>query len=400
MYLTFSLLIFLTIQPKLQGEPAYSHLLSEPTELISGYYLRHTKITKNQTLASTLRQFAFDENSIFELNRGFSDFIDLRRLSIGTKITGEFRAMPLSKVTKIVIRPSKTKTVIANMNLTKNWEFKSVDIPITEKVKSYSGVVALSFWESAQKAGMNPNLIGNLSEIFAWQIDFAKQVQSGDKWRLSVTEKYADDQFIGYGPITAAEYINSGRKYDAIYFKKNPNSRYGSYFDSSGRSLKRMFLKSPLNYKRISSGFKRKRFHPVLGYTRAHNGVDYAAKSGTPVKTVGDGTIISIGWMGSGGRTIKIKHNRRYATAYLHLRGFARGLRKDSKVRQGQVIGYVGSSGLATGPHLHFSFYENGKYVNPTGRRFPAKDPLPSKQLSKFKNIANNAKSTLKPWKI
>ena len=208
------------------------------------------------------------------------------------------------------------------------------------------------------------------------------------------------DRFIGYGPITAAEYINAGRKYDAFYFKKNQTARYGNYFDSSGRSLKRMFLKSPLNYKRISSGFKRKRFHPVLGYTRAHLGVDYAAKTGTPVKTVGDGVITSIGWMGSGGRTIKIKHNRRYATAYLHLRGYAKGLRKGTKVRQGQVIGYVGSSGLATGPHLHFSFYENGKYVNPTGRRFPAKDPLPSKQLSRFKNIAINAKNTLKPWKI
>ncbi len=259
---------------------------------------------------------------------------------------------------------------------------KIVEYPVTKKKLHYRGLVQLSLWGSAKQAGMPPALIDQLADIFAWQIDFAKEVRSGDRWKISVERKYVRGQPIGHGPILAAQFESDHKKLTAVrYPQSGPDARY--YFPD-GRSLESLFLKSPLRYRRISSRFQRSRYHPVLKRRRPHLGVDYAAAPGTPVKSVGDGRVVFAKWRGGGGRVVKIKHNSTYSTAYMHLRGYAKGIKSGSKVKQGQVIGYVGSSGLASGPHLHFSFYENGKYINPLGKKFPSASPIVKSDMKNF----------------
>ncbi|MFN9068710.1 MAG: M23 family metallopeptidase, partial [Bdellovibrionales bacterium] len=170
------------------------------------------------------------------------------------------------------------------------------------------------------------------------------------------------------------------------------------YFSPEGESLRRMFLKSPIQFGRITSGFSKKRFHPILQVNRPHLGVDYAAPTGTPVRAVGDGVIDFSGWSGGGGNVIKIRHNSIYQTAYKHLSGYAKGIRRGSRVKQGQIIGFVGSTGLSTAPHLHFEFYQSGRFVDPVGKKFPSADPVPSQMLADFKKSANERLQLLPSW--
>jgi murein DD-endopeptidase MepM/ murein hydrolase activator NlpD len=264
--------------------------------------------------------------------------------------------------------------------------------------RTFTGTVASSLWESAEDIGVDPILIVQLTEIFAWQVDFNREVQPGDQWRLVVEERFARDQAIGWGSILAAQYVNQGETFTAVKFPQEGPG--GAYFTPDGESLRRMFLKSPIKFGRISSRFSHKRFHPILKKNRPHLGVDYAAPIGTPIRAVGDGRIVYLGRNGGSGKMIKIRHNSVYQTAYLHLNGYAKGLRRGSRVQQGQLIGYVGQTGLATGPHLHFAFYENGRYVDPLGRKFPAADPVPDEKLTSFKKVARGIIPQLPDWQL
>jgi murein DD-endopeptidase MepM/ murein hydrolase activator NlpD len=227
-------------------------------------------------------------------------------------------------------------------------------------------------------------------------VDFAREVQVNDRWRLSVEQKLVKGQPIGWGAILAAEYINVGESHRATLFRIQGEDH--GYFTPEGQSLRKVFLKSPIRYGRITSGFKRRRFHPVLQVYRAHQGVDYGAPTGTPVRSVGDGTVIFAARSGGGGNVVKIRHNATYQTAYKHLHGYAKGIRNGARVKQGQVIGYVGSTGLSTGPHLHFEFYQSGRYIDPLGKKFPSADPVPAEHLTSFKTSAEQLLKTLPEW--
>lgn len=264
------------------------------------------------------------------------------------------------------------------------------------KTVTFSGKVTSSLWESAIKAKMDPNLISELADIFGWEVDFAREVRLNDRWRLTVEQKMVKGEPIGWGAILAAEYENAGTPYHAVLFRLNGEEM--GYFSPDGKSLRKMFLKSPIRYGRITSGFARKRFHPILQTSRAHLGVDYAAPIGTPIRAVGDGVVTFADWSGGGGRVIKIRHNATYQTFYKHLNGFAKGMRRGSKVMQGQTIGYVGNTGLSTGPHLHFEFYQAGRFVDPLGKKFPTAEPVPENHLGQFKNEATQLLSGLPVW--
>ena len=278
------------------------------------------------------------------------------------------------------------------------WHVEKIEHPVTTELRTFTGIVTNSLWESAINSGVEPQLVVNLTEIFAWQVDFNREVRPGDRWRLVVEEQFVKESSIGWGAIMAAEYINQDDTYTGIRFVKQDG--HAEYFAPDGQSLRRMFLKSPIKFGRISSRFTNARFHPILKENRPHLGVDYAAPRGTPIRAVGDGTIVRIGWNGGSGKMIKIRHNSIYQTAYLHLNGYAKGLKRHSKVKQGQIIGYVGSTGLATGPHLHFSFYENGRYVDPLGRKFPSADPVPESEQSAFRAMVENVMPLLPEWKF
>jgi murein DD-endopeptidase MepM/ murein hydrolase activator NlpD len=218
----------------------------------------------------------------------------------------------------------------------------------------------------------SPELAIKLSQIFAWQIDFY-HLQKGDNFKVIYEELFVDDKFFAIGQIRAAYFNHNGKEFYAIPFTQDSVFQY---FDEDGNSLRKAFLKAPLEFGRISSRYSKSRLHPVLKTHRPHLGVDYAAPVGTPVRTTGDGFVADVGYNKGSGKFIKIKHNSVYTTMYLHLSKYAKGIKKDASVRQGQVIGYVGSTGLATGPHLDYRFFVNGSAVDPLKVELPSSHPV------------------------
>ena len=232
---------------------------------------------------------------------------------------------------------------------------------------------------------VNPMLAVRLSEIYAWSIDFFG-LQKGDSMRVIYDELFVDSSSLGIGRIEGAYFRHAGVDFWAIPFMQDST---WDFFDEKGQSLRKAFLKAPLRYSRISSRFSNSRYHPILKIRRPHHGVDYAAPTGTPVHAIGDGLVVFKGWNTGGGNAIKIKHNGVYTTSYMHLHGYAKGLHKGSYVKQGDVIGYVGSTGLATGPHLDFRVYKNGVAIDPLKMKAPPVEPVKEENLSRFNEVRN-----------
>lgn len=251
---------------------------------------------------------------------------------------------------------------------------------LTSEIRYASGLIETSLWESVINAGMHATLAFKLSEIFAWTVDFFG-LQKGDSYKVIYEELFIDGESLGAGRIYGAEFTWNGNKTVAIPFIQDGKE---SYFDTDGNSLRKAFLKAPLQYSRISSRFSSGRMHPILRIRRPHYGVDYAAPVGTPVLSVGDGKVTFAGTENGAGRMVRITHNSVYSTAYLHLSRFGPGVSAGKTVKQGDVIGFVGSSGLSTGPHLDFRFYRNGSPVDPLTVEAPSVEPVREENLSSF----------------
>jgi murein DD-endopeptidase MepM/ murein hydrolase activator NlpD len=253
-----------------------------------------------------------------------------------------------------------------------------------------------SLFAAMASAGELPDLSIALADIFSGEVDFNSELQPGDRFQMSVDKTFRDDRVVAYGPILAARLHNDGRDLTAVRFQ--PAGKQAGYFDEAGTSLKRFFLRSPLKFDpSISSGFSRSRLHPVLNIRRAHLGVDYRAPTGAPVVSVSHGTVTMAAWTRGGGRTVKIRHASGYETAYLHLSSFGPGIRTGARVAQGQLVGRVGSTGLATGPHLHYELRKNGAHVNPTAehRKLPPGEPVPAGQMDEFARVRDEALASL-----
>ncbi len=257
-----------------------------------------------------------------------------------------------------------------------------VDIPITTHVKYAYGTIDDSFFLAGQKSGLDDNLILELVNIFSYDIDFALDIQQNDRFALLYEERFVGDKQITPGRILAAEFVNQGKKYQAIRFEDNEG--HADYYAPDGKALQKAFLRSPVKFSRISSHFSAGRKHPVLHTVRAHRGVDYAAPIGTPVKASGDGKVIFAGRKSGYGNCVILQHGREYTTLYGHLSRFASQLRAGNQVEQGQTIGYVGMTGLATGPHLHYEFRINGVHQNPLSAALPTSEPIPSKYRERY----------------
>ncbi|RLD91546.1 MAG: metalloendopeptidase, partial [Bacteroidetes bacterium] len=265
--------------------------------------------------------------------------------------------------------------------------------PVETRIQFASGTIETSLWESIQAADANPMLAVELSEIFAWTIDFFG-IQKGDRYKVIYKESYVDSTSLGINKIMGAWIYHNNNEFWGIPFVQDS---VRSFFDEKGNSLRKAFLKAPLRFSRISSGFSNSRFHPVLKIRRPHHGVDYAAASGTPVHTVGDGVITRVGYQkNGGGNYVTIKHNSVYSTTYMHLRGFGKGVKQGVYVKQGDVIGYVGSTGLATGPHLDFRFYKNGSAVNPLKVEAPPVEPIHDNNQIAYETVRAFTMSWLK----
>ena len=243
-----------------------------------------------------------------------------------------------------------------------------------ESTREYADVtIKSSLWNDMLAAGISPQLIVPLSEIYAWSVDFFG-LQPGDRFRVLYEQRKCDDEIIAVDTIYYAEFVRDGKMIPAIMFDQGDNGNL--YWNEKGESLRKAFLKAPLKFTRISSGFSYHRKHPVTGKVRAHTAVDYAAPTGTPVMTIGDGTVISAGWTNGGGNTVKIRHNSVYTTSYMHLSRYGAGIKAGVRVRQGDVIGYVGSTGMSTGPHLDFRVWKNGSPINPLKMDSPPSEPI------------------------
>lgn len=256
--------------------------------------------------------------------------------------------------------------------------------PVSIKRHYAEGTITSSLWNVMKEKGTDPLLALKLSDVFAWQIDFF-DVKEGDSFRVMYDVAYIDDTTaLSIASIGGAVFTHQGKAFTAIPFTQDS---VFEYFDLEGNSLRKAFLKAPLDFFRITSRFSNARFHPILKRYRAHHGVDYAAPVGTPVKSIGAGTVVAKGYMGGGGNTLKVKHNSVYTTSYMHLSRYAKGIQVGSRVEQGQVIGYVGSTGLSTGPHLDFRVYKNGQAINPLQMEAPPSLPVKPELRDSFQVV-------------
>jgi murein DD-endopeptidase MepM/ murein hydrolase activator NlpD len=254
-------------------------------------------------------------------------------------------------------------------------------VALSTEVAHVAVTIASSLYETLQRSGEDPNLAVLAADVLAWDVDFYQDVRSGDRMRMVVEKVYADGKLLRYGEVLAAEYDGAATGLKRLFRYKDPSGQT-SYFDEQGQSARRGFLKSPLKFANITSRFGTRR-HPVLGYTRAHEGIDYGAPVGTPVWAVGDGQVRSAGWNGGCGKTVVLRHRNGYETVYCHLSGFAVSAGK--AVSQKQVIGYVGQTGLATGPHLHYAIRRGGGFVNPLQLKIPRDRPVPPEWMDDFR---------------
>jgi murein DD-endopeptidase MepM/ murein hydrolase activator NlpD len=276
----------------------------------------------------------------------------------------------------------KALEVDYNDSSTLTWEkgirgifFQKRDKPFDVELKTVSGSVENSLFEDGEKAGVPRKLLSQLADIFTWDVDLEKEIGKGDSYKVLYEERSRKGQETKASlRILAAELINAGQKLTAIYFEKQKGQ--GNYYDLEGRSLARSFLRFPLEFTSITSHLAHSRFHPILKVNLPHNGVDFAAQRGTPVRAVGDGVITQAGWNGNYGKAIDIQHDTTYMSRYAHLDGFAEGIKNGTPVQKGQIIGYVGSTGRSTGPHLHFELHKDQQVIDPLSVDFPAEETI------------------------
>ena len=254
--------------------------------------------------------------------------------------------------------------------------------PVERDLVVVDGTVQSSLFDAMGATGEGETLALELADLFQWDIDFHREVRAGDTFALVVERVRSEGATVAYGPVVAATYTNRGKRYTAVRYAFG--STKDSYYDERGSPLRKQFLRAPLRFSRLTSRFSSSRMHPVLGRRLPHWGVDYAAPVGTPVMTTADGVVTFAGWKEGGGRTVEIRHAGAYLTAYLHLSRFASGIRPGVRVSQGQVVGYVGTTGLSTGPHLDYRVTQNGRYLNPLGVGRDPAPPLPKAELPRF----------------
>ena len=282
----------------------------------------------------------------------------------------------------MVYEPSPYEYVVFHLKEPYNVDVVKRDVKT--EIVSASGVLETSFWQALMDNGLSDELADGMIDVLASSVDFYHQKQ-GDRFKVVFEQHFVEGEAVGTGKIIAAVYEREGKEFYAFNFEKQGEKT--NYFDFDGRPARKAFLKSPLKYSRISSRYNLHRLHPILGYHKAHLGTDYAAPTGTPIMAVAEGTVVEAGRKGGNGNYVKIRHDGVFQTQYLHMNGFARGIRPGTRVAQGQTIGYVGSTGLATGPHVCFRFWKNGREVDHLRLNLPQPEPIKGAVLEEFKTV-------------
>lgn len=347
-------------------------------------------VKRNQHLSSILSEFGVDLGTIDQIARQSKKVFDVRKIRSGNKYS----------VFKTHDSPAEARYFVYENSATDYFIFELFDSlritpgekEVEKRLQKAQGVIETSLWNTMKGNGLDPMLAIRLSRIYAWTIDFFG-IRKGDRFRVIFDEQFVEGKSIGIGDIHAVQFDHYGEEQYAFRFFQD--ERF-DYFDETGVSLRKAFLKAPLDFYRISSRFSHSRMHPVLRIRRPHHGVDYAAPRGTPVMSIGDGIVTARAYQrGGGGNYLKIKHNSVYRTTYMHLSGFAKGITTGTRVKQGEVIGYVGSSGLSTGPHLDFRVHENGQPVDPLKVESPPVEPIKKKNLPRYNEMKDSLMNEL-----
>ncbi|MBF0530974.1 MAG: peptidoglycan DD-metalloendopeptidase family protein [Deltaproteobacteria bacterium] len=388
------------------SEPLQIALPSPPTRIsqldpgpwqIENDYRQRLKISKDKigtgdTLARVLERGGLPKAEIHQISQAAAQVLDVTKVKTGGELV--LWSDPASKTVLKIEYSTGLDPRLIILKTSSGYIAVFHEYQTTKRLTAVEGSIKSSFWEAAVKQyGVPPDLVMAFADLFAYEVDFLTEIQPGDTFRLLYEQEYSQGQIIGHGRILAAQFETKGRKLEVYYYSHQNED--GKYYDASGRSLKKMFLKSPLQYSRITSFFTNARMHPILKIYRPHEGVDYAAPQGTPIDALGDGQITFLGWNGGFGNFIEIKHNRIYTTAYGHLSAYAKGLKKGDHVKQGQLIGYVGATGLATGPHLDFRVKENNKFIDPLTVKFQPSPPLESREKSKFMSLMTQRRTEM-----
>jgi murein DD-endopeptidase MepM/ murein hydrolase activator NlpD len=339
------------------------------------------KIRWNQPLAVILKENRVPSAIINKIVDSVQGVFDIRKIRAGNTYKLFISKDTSCSVNHLVYEHTPVDYLHIDCNAPVKVAFCKRDIKTV--TKTFTGVINKSLWETMVDKNANPQLAIALSEIYAWTVDFFR-IAKGDRFKVIYEEEFVDTASIGIGKIHAAVFDHMGEEYYAIPFIQDSSL---GYFDTTGNSLEREFLKAPLHFKYISSGFSYRRLHPVHKVWRPHYGIDYAAHYGTPVRAIGDGTVIHAGYGRGEGRWIKIRHNSVYTTGYLHLSRYGKGIKRGKRVKQGDIIGYVGSSGYSTGPHLDFRFWKNGHPVNPLSIKAPPVEPVHHKNLYAYDSV-------------
>lgn len=379
----------------LKDDGEFADPQQEDQELPEAYAPREPEITrmsdtiKSGDTPSTLLEGHLGLPEIYSLCNESKDFYPLDNLRAGQPWTMIYSNKALVGLEYEI---DSNERLVVSLTDT-GYEFRREAIPYETETKTVSGVVESSLFGAVTTAGESEELALRLGNVFAYDVDFTRDLRTGDTFKVIIEKKSREGKFVGYGQLAAASFTNQGQTYYAYHYTDKKGNT--AYYDEKGRPLRKAFLKSPLPFTRISSGYSMSRLHPILKYRRPHQGIDYAAPTGTPISTVADGIIAQVGSNKSQGRFVRVIHSNGYETIYNHMSKFAKVSKKGAKVKQGATIGYVGSTGYATGPHLDFRMRQNGKLINPLKLKTMPAEPIASKEMPAFKAVVAAYKTQL-----
>ena len=350
---------------------------------VSGMKVVNAVVERDENLSEILGRYQVSMTEIAKIGEVNPEVFDPRKIKAQRPYTVICSDDTFSRANCFIYQPNSIDFVAVEFG--DSVVIRSGQRQVDTMSHTMSGVIETSLYQSIVDAGGSPALVNALADVYAWEIDFFG-LQKGDTYSLFYTTYEVEGELAGFGDILSASFTHMGEEFLAFQFDQG-NGHGSEYFDETGASLRKTFLKAPLSFTRISSRFSYSRLHPILKIRRPHLGVDYAAPTGTPVVAVGDGVVTKASWGGGGGRTVKIKHNSNYQTAYLHLSRYGQGISPGTVVKQGQIIGYVGSTGLSTGPHLDFRFYKNGTPVDPLTIDAPSADPITDENMAAYLEV-------------
>lgn len=352
------------------------------------------RVKRNQNLSEILNEHNISHQKIHELSLASKPVFDIRKIGVNKKYTLICYPDSLQTARAMIYEPGPTEYVV--FDLDDSVSVKKEEKQIITKERELAGTIDMSLAVTMSDLGVSPQLTNDFVDVFAWQIDFFR-LQKGDRFKMIYEEKLVDGEVIGFGDIKAIYFQHFGNDYYAYYYNQGSGI---DYFDEDGNSLRKAFLKYPLDFTRISSRYSGNRYHPVQKRWKAHRGTDFAAPKGTPIRSVGDGIVSEARFSTYNGNYVKIKHNTTYSTQYLHMSKIASGIRPGVKVKQGQTIGYVGSTGLATGNHLCYRFWKNGVQIDALKVKLPPSEPIKEDNKADFERVRDAFKQQLDSIKI